>query len=109
MFGEIDLYLAETEKPYQTARAVMLQELVAHPTELRSRCPHALFIIGALLAYIVSILQYRGCLCEGTEAVCEKKEAWKEIEKTKERGNQPDSRIYTYTLFSIVIYYLRLT
>ena len=80
----------------------MLQELVAHPTELRSRCPHALFIIGALLAYIVSILQYRGCLCEGTEAVREKKEAWKEIEKTKERGNQPDSRIYTHTLFSIV-------
>ena len=37
----------------------MLQELVAHPTELRSRCPHALFIIGALLAYVVSILQYR--------------------------------------------------
>ena len=75
----------------------MLQELVAHATELRSRCPHAFFIIGALLAYIVSKLQYRGCLCEVTEAVCEKKEAWKEIEKNKERGNQPDSRIYTYT------------
>ena len=78
----------------------MLQELVAHPTELRSRCPHVLFIIRALLAYIVSILQYRGCLCEGTEAVCEKKEAWKEIEKTKERGNHPDSRIYTYAFFN---------
>ena len=34
---------------------------------------------------------------EVAEAVCEKKEAWKEIEKTKERGNQPDSRmIHTY-------------
>ena len=31
------------------------------------------------------------------EAVREKKEAWKEIEKTKERGNQPDARmIHTY-------------
>ena len=31
------------------------------------------------------------------EAVCEKKEAWKEIEKTKERGNQPNARmIHTY-------------
>ena len=31
------------------------------------------------------------------EAVCEKKEAWKEIEKTKERGNEPDARmIHTY-------------
>ena len=27
------------------------------------------------------------------EAVCEKKEAWKEIEKTKERGNEPDTRM----------------
>ena len=27
------------------------------------------------------------------EAVCKKKEAWKEIEKTKERGNQPDARM----------------
>ena len=35
--------------------------------------------------------------CEVSEAVCEKKEAWKEIEKTKERGNQPDARmIHTY-------------
>ena len=35
--------------------------------------------------------------CEVAEAVCEKKEAWKEIEKTKERGNQPDARmIHTY-------------
>ena len=34
---------------------------------------------------------------EVAEAVCEKKEAWKEIEKTKERGNQPDVRlIHTY-------------
>ena len=30
---------------------------------------------------------------EVAEAVSEKKEAWKEIEKTKERGNQPDARI----------------
>ena len=93
MYGEINLYLAETGNHIK----LHVQELVAHPTELYSRCPHALFIIGVLLAYIVSILQYRGCLCEGTEAVCEKKEAWKEIEKNKERGNQPDSRIYTHT------------
>ena len=34
---------------------------------------------------------------EVVEAVCEKKEAWKEIEKTKERGNEPDARmIHTY-------------
>ena len=34
---------------------------------------------------------------EVAEAVCEKKEAWKEIEKTKERGNEPDARmIHTY-------------
>ena len=30
---------------------------------------------------------------EVAEAVCEKTEAWKEIEKTKERGNQPDARM----------------
>ena len=97
-----------SRKPHKTARAVMLQELVAHPTKLHSRCSHALFIIGELLAYIVSI-HYRACLCEVTEAVCEKNDAWKEIEKTKETGNQPDSRIYTHTLFSIIIYYFRLT
>ena len=34
---------------------------------------------------------------EVAEAVYEKKEAWKETEKTKERGNQPDARmIHTY-------------
>ena len=34
---------------------------------------------------------------EVAEAVCEKKEAWKEIEKTQERGNEPDARmIHTY-------------
>ena len=34
---------------------------------------------------------------EVAEAVCEKKEAWKEIEKTKKRGNEPDARmIHTY-------------
>ena len=34
---------------------------------------------------------------EVAEAVCEKNEAWKEIEKTKERGNQHDARmIHTY-------------
>ena len=34
---------------------------------------------------------------EVAEAVCEKKESWKEIEKTKERGNQLDARmIHTY-------------
>ena len=34
---------------------------------------------------------------EVAEAVCEKKEAWKEIEKTKEKGNEPDARmIHTY-------------
>ena len=34
---------------------------------------------------------------EVAEAVCEKKEAWKEIEKTKERGNELDARmIHTY-------------
>ena len=34
---------------------------------------------------------------EVAEAVCEKKEAWKETEKSKERGNQPDARmIHTY-------------
>ena len=34
---------------------------------------------------------------EVAEAVCEKKEAWKEIEKIKERGNEPDARmIHTY-------------
>ena len=34
---------------------------------------------------------------EVAEAVCEKKEAWEEIEKTKERGNEPDARmIHTY-------------
>ena len=30
---------------------------------------------------------------EVAEAVCEKKEVWKEIEKTKERGNQPEARM----------------
>ena len=31
------------------------------------------------------------------EPVCKKKEAWKEIEKTKERGNEPNARmIHTY-------------
>ena len=34
---------------------------------------------------------------EIAEAVCEKKEAWREIEKTKEKGNEPDARmIHTY-------------
>ena len=34
---------------------------------------------------------------EVADAVYEKKEAWKEIEKTKERGNEPDARmIHTY-------------
>ena len=34
---------------------------------------------------------------EVEEAVCKKKEAWKEIEKTKERGNKQDARrIHTY-------------
>ena len=30
---------------------------------------------------------------EVAEAVCGKKEAWKEIEKTEKRGNQPDPRM----------------
>ena len=34
---------------------------------------------------------------EVADAVCENKEAWKEIEKNKERGNQLDARmIHTY-------------
>ena len=34
---------------------------------------------------------------EVAETVCEKKETWKEIENTKERGNQPDARMmHTY-------------
>ena len=46
-------YLAETEYHITLRRAVMLQELVTHPTKLHSRCPHAVFIIGALLAYFI--------------------------------------------------------
>ena len=34
---------------------------------------------------------------ELAEAVCEKKEAWKDIEKTKDKGNQPDARMLIHT------------
>ena len=61
MFGEIDLYLAETEYHITLPHALVLQELVAHPTKLHSHCPQALFIIGALLVYIVSILLLQSC------------------------------------------------
>ena len=61
MFGEIDLYLAETEYHITLPRAAVLQELAAHPTKLLSRCPQALFVIGALLEYIVSILLLQSC------------------------------------------------
>ena len=39
----------------------------------------------------------RNSITEVAEAVCNEKEAWKEIEKTKERGNRLDARmIHTY-------------
>ena len=61
MVGQIDLYLAETEYHKTLPCAVMLQELVAHPTKLHSHCPKVLFIVGALLEYIFSILLLQSC------------------------------------------------
>ena len=95
MFGEIDLYLAETEYHIILPRAVVLQELVAHPTKLHtgSRCPQALFIIGALLEYIVSILLLLSC-----RGSMQKEGSLKRNREDQgERANQPDERIiHTY-------------